>query len=110
MPADPTLPSPSDPVTSQLVQTAKEDLARRLSIPVSGIELIEFRPMVWPDKGLGCPQPGMVYAQVQEEGALIRLRVGKRTYQYHSGSRREPFLCENPVEASGLLPPPGFDK
>ena len=39
----------------------------------------------------------MAYIQVQVEGALVRLRVNKDIYEYHSGGRRQPFLCEQPA-------------
>ena len=111
MPISPTIPSPSNPALQGLVMQAKEDLARRLSIEVDQIELIEVSAVVWPDGGLGCPQPGMVYTQVQHDGSLIRLRVGKRIYNYHSGGGRAPFLCEKPIMVTvdeELAPPPGL--
>jgi len=108
MPISPTIPSPSNPALQGLVMQAKEDLARRLSVEVDQIELLEVSAVVWPDGGLGCPQPGMVYTQVQHDGALIRLRVGKRIYNYHSGGSRPPFLCEQTAGGESLVPPPGF--
>ncbi len=91
---NPTIPTPSSPVLQGLVMQAKDDLAQRLSIEVDQIELIEAGAVVWPDGGLGCPQPGVLYTQVQQEGMRIRLRVGKRIYGYHSGGSRSLFLCE----------------
>lgn len=93
-PLSPTVPTPASPGLSGLVQQATADLAQRLSVDVDRIELMEAKAVVWPDGALGCPQPGLVYTQVQREGTLIRLRVGKRIYDYHSGGGRPPFLCE----------------
>jgi hypothetical protein len=92
--ANPTIPTPANPALQALVVEAKEDLASRLAIEVEQIELIEAQAVVWPDGSLGCPQPGVAYIQVQQEGLLIRLRVGKRMYDYHGGGGRAPFLCE----------------
>jgi hypothetical protein len=89
------IPPPLDSSLQSFVRQAQEDLAKRLAVPVNQIELIEVRDVVWPDKGLGCPQPGMAYTQVQVDGLLIRLRAGGRLYEYHSGGDRPPFLCEN---------------
>ena len=89
------IPTPLDPALEKVVMQAKEDLSRRLSIPADQIELIEVRSVVWPDKGLGCPRPGMVYAQVQVDGLFIQFRAGARLYEYHSGGGRPPFLCES---------------
>ena len=80
----------------KLVQQAKDDLARRLRIPAGEIELVAFEPVVWPDGSLGCPQPGMAYIQVLVEGLRMRLQANGSLYEYHSGSGRQPFLCENP--------------
>ena len=60
--------------------------------------------MVWPDKGLGCPQHGMEYLQVQVDGTLIELEVGGKRYRYHSGETRPPFLCERTFSADPLVP------
>jgi hypothetical protein len=97
----------ADPSWQDQVTQAKEDLAQRLSVDVSQIELLEVKPVVWPDGALGCPQPGMAYIQVQQDGLLIRLQTGKATYNYHSGGGRGPFLCEKATGDAKPFPPPG---
>lgn len=92
----PAIPEPTDPARARLVRQAREDLAERLSIGTDEIVLVEFSSVVWPDGSCGCPRPGMEYPQVQREGALLRLRVGEKLYQYHSDGGRMPFLCESP--------------
>jgi hypothetical protein len=87
-------PLPSNRVQRRVTQQAMEDLAQRLALPVERIEFLEFRSMLWPDGGLGCPRYGMIHLQVQQEGYLIRLRAGKREFDYHGSSRVEPYLCE----------------
>jgi len=77
-----------------LVAIAVHDLARRLGKVESDIVVIEARAVIWPDRSLGCPQPGVEYLQVQQDGALIRLQADGRQYAYHSGGHRSPFLCE----------------
>ncbi len=97
------------PALQALVDQALNDLAERLDVGVEKIDVIDLKSVVWPDGALGCPQPGMAYIQVLQEGLLIRLRVGKRIYSYHSGGKRAPFLCENPsMVDEGLAPPPGL--
>ena len=56
------IPPPLDSGLQSFVRQAQQDLAKRLSVPVDQIELVEVRDVIWPDKGLGCPQPGMAYA------------------------------------------------
>ena len=56
--------------------------------------MISAEAVVWPDGSLGCPQPGMAYTQVLVEGAKILLWAEGRTWPYHAGGERPPFLCE----------------
>ena len=77
-----------------LVEKAREELSQRLSIAISQISLVEAREVVWPDSSLGCPQPGMKYQQVPEDGALIVLQAQGSVYEYHIGGSRGLFLCE----------------
>jgi hypothetical protein len=101
-------PEPFDAAYQPLVDFVTQDLATRLGITTADVEVLDAQAVVWPDGGLGCPTPGMAYIQVQVEGALVRLRVNQQVYEYHSGGRRQPFLCEQPVAPSETpLPPPG---
>jgi hypothetical protein len=94
MVSSPTPLVPVQPGLETLVKQAREDLARRLSIALEQIEELEARSVVWPDGGLGCPEPGLAYTQVPRDGVLIRLRAQGRVYSYHGGSGTPPFLCE----------------
>lgn len=86
--------TPADSGLQNLIERAKEDLAKRLNIVLTQISLIDAKAVVWPDASLGCPQPGMRYKQVPEDGALIVLQVDETTYEYHNGGNRGLFLCE----------------
>jgi hypothetical protein len=86
-----------------LLSYAKNDLAQRLGIPLEQIELVSMEEVTWPDASLGCPQPGMLYKQVQVDGTLIRLDVAGKVYEYHSGGVTDPFLCEDKLSVSKPL-------
>jgi len=79
-----------------LIDVAIADLAQRLAIDQSAISVAEAMTVVWPDGSLGCPRPGMQYTQVLHDGFLIRLQAQGRTFAYHGGGSRPPFLCESP--------------
>ena len=83
----------SGDVLARLVQTAKDDLAQRLSIKAEGIEVVKAEAVEWPDGSLGCPQPGMMYIQMVTPGYQIILSAGGTEYDYH-GNASEVFLCE----------------
>ena len=89
------------------VEIAKADLARRRAVAPDTIQIIEVRNVTWPDRGLGCPQPGMAYNQVQVDGLLIRLESGGQIFEYHSGGSKAPFLCEQPADMGKPTPGSG---
>ncbi len=80
-----------------LIEKAKEDLAQRLSIPTSDISLSDAKDVIWPDSSLGCPQEGMLYAQVLTPGYLIKLKYDEREFEYHTGRESSLTYCENPL-------------
>ena len=79
---------------------ARQVLADRLSVPPDGLELVSDEPVQWGDTSLGCPQAGMVYAQVITPGHRITFRQGDDTYEVHTasgedgGPKLEPVSCE----------------
>lgn len=91
-------PPPQNNYIANLVQQAQQDLAKQLDVPAEQIEFVSFEDVIWPDGGLGCPEPGMAYIQVQVEGYRILLQFEGQTYAYHGGGDRPPFLCKNPQQ------------
>ncbi len=84
------------------ITEATDDLAARLAIDPADVEVLSAVLVTWPDASLGCPQPGMQYAQVLTDGSIIELGVGEGddmvVYRYHTGGSRGPFLCDQPLE------------
>ncbi len=75
------------------VLAAKADLARRLGVQADAIEVLEAREVTWPDTSLGCPEPGMMYAQVLTPGVLVRLGYRGSAHRYHGGLASVPVPC-----------------
>ena len=86
------------PISSlqNLIEHAKADLAQRLSIPATQVTVVDARDVVWSNSSLGCPQPGMMYAEVLTPGYLILLNVDGQGYEYHAGKNSDAFYCANP--------------
>lgn len=95
------------PGLRRLAELAKQDLAARLGVDPSSVEVLTAEYVVWRDSGLGCPKPGDQAMQVLTNGARAKLRAGKQVYWYHSGENRPPFLCETPSAVEPLPYEPG---
>ncbi len=100
---DPTTTSEVQPVTTEpsygaelspVVERARADLATRLGVEESAIEVVSAEFVTWSDGSLGCPQPGMMYTQALVEGSRVVLGYEGKLYPYHVGPDGEPFLCE----------------
>ena len=90
-----TLPAQAPGKTRSWVEQAMADLAARLGVPASEIEVVSAEAVTWNDGSLGCPQPGMAYIQVLIDGFRVILKHGDKTYDYHAGPS-SIFLCEQP--------------
>jgi hypothetical protein len=90
----------------EVVRLAVADLAARVGTTPGQIEVRSFEEVTWPDTSLGCPEPGMVYAQMVVRGWRIVLVADNETFSYHAGDRPEPFLCEQKKGLSGNDPGP----
>lgn len=93
----PALP-PLSPAETPAVEEAIAYLAAELGIAPEQIQLVSIEEVVWPDSSLGCPQPGMAYAQVLIPGFRVRLASGGREYDLHMGQRGGQIVrCEQEV-------------
>ena len=77
-----------------VMKRAKEDLANCRDIDKEQIALAAVKAVNWPDTSLGCPEPGMVYAQVITRGYRILLSYDGRIYQYHSDQGNRVIYCQ----------------
>ncbi len=76
------------PVKDRVAQLAREDLAKELKVAPQKIQTKSVQPKEWPDAGLGCPEPGRMYAQMITPGFEIVLEAKGRKYTYHSDQKR----------------------
>jgi hypothetical protein len=99
-----TAPRPHPPELDRLVSLAVEDLAGRLDVEADQIELLAAEAVEWPDTSLGCPQPGMMYAQVITPGYRLILATGEKQYRYHTDRRERVVLCQTGSQSSAPSP------
>lgn len=87
-------PGEVDPALDRLVQESVADLAPRLGVDEAEVSAVSASSVTWPNAGLGCPEPGMMFTQVLVDGALVELEHGGQVYRYHAGNSGAPFLCD----------------
>jgi len=108
--AEPAQASPAPSGTSAPLPTslpdaavaARGDLASRLGLSLPDIEVLAVESVDWPDTSLGCPFPGMAYAQIVTPGYRVTLRAAGEEYVYHTDRAGQQILCPAP----GLSPLP----
>jgi hypothetical protein len=84
-------------VPVELIEKMKDDLAKRLGIDLSGIQLVKAEAVTWNDGSLGCPQPEGVYTDALVNGYWVVLRVGAIQYDYRASETGYFILCEIPM-------------
>jgi len=82
-----------NPVDQAMIDLAKKDLAQRVSAPVDQITVVSTSSTEWADASLGCPKPGIAYAQVITPGYRIVLGQGQKQYEYHTDLKAALVLC-----------------
>jgi hypothetical protein len=87
----------SDAPRDAAIALARKTLQQQIRADESAIELEEATAVTWPDAGLGCPQKGMMYAQMIVSGYRVTLRAGGQSYEVHVGGGRA-VMCP---DASG---------
>ncbi len=78
----------------EAIRLAREDLARKLGLASEAIQLVSVETVEWRDTSLGCPQPGMMYAQVITPGYRVLLEAEGKRYDYHTDTGQFVVLCE----------------
>jgi hypothetical protein len=93
-------PAPVDNSTPAPVQAgatpeerARLVLAGWLDLPVDSVVLVSSEPVDWPDAGLGCPLPGIAYAQVVTPGFRFTLEANGETYFVHTDLTQQAVVC-----------------
>jgi len=104
------IPKGIPPGLGAAMELARQDLAERLGMPINEIAIVSMEAVEWPDASLGCPKPGMMYAQVITPGYRIILEAGGKRYEYHSDRGKRAILCaEEGKPAPPAITPPSVE-
>lgn len=81
---------------ASVIDPVVADIARVAAVPVDQVTVQFSAFLTFPDAGLGCPVPGMVYTQVQVDGYKIVAVVVGTTYDYRGTSPGNFRRCTPP--------------
>lgn len=76
------------------VQNAVGRLAAKLGVTADQVQVVSAELVEWPDASLGCPRPGMAYAQVVTGGYKVMLSAQGKRYEYHTDMRLRAVLAK----------------
>jgi hypothetical protein len=69
-----------------LIERATAQVSVDSGVAATAIKLVSAEAVEWPDAGLGCPAPGMTYAQVVTPGYRLVFQAGDTRYEIHTGT------------------------
>jgi hypothetical protein len=98
-------PADQKKARAEAIELAKTTLSREKSIRVEDLKLESATAVRWEDTSLGCPKPGMMYAQRIVAGYKIVLRAADSTYDVHVGEG-EAVVCVKPAVSDPKAPRP----
>jgi hypothetical protein len=75
-------------VFGSMMLEARRDLAARLGVPESEIQMTAAQEQTWEDAGLGCPEPGKSYPPGKVTGWVLTFEHAKRPFTYHTDLHR----------------------
>jgi hypothetical protein len=86
--------SPAAEAQAAAIESARRDAAQRLNTTPESLQVADVESRQWPDRSLGCPRQGVLYAQVLTPGYVIILSSGGRRFEYHADDRGMAVFCQ----------------
>jgi len=81
-------------VPADLLDNILSDLAQKIGVDGTTIQVLRSEAIIWNDGSLGCPKPGEFYTQALVNGYRVVLKAGDKEYDYHAAESGYFFLCE----------------
>ncbi len=91
-----TKPTPEATLSPEMQSVADEAttiLSKTLDASPEDITILEIHRVEWRDASLGCPQPGMMYAQVITPGYLVKAEVDGEEQMVHMNEKGHGVVC-----------------
>ena len=68
-------------------------IAKELGVSPDAVQIVSAEQKTWPDRSLGCPKPGQMYAQVLTPGYLVVVEVNGTRSEFHTDDRGNVVRC-----------------
>ena len=70
-----------------------KDAAKLANVPREQLVIVRAESVVWNDGSLGCPEPGMEYAQALVNGYWVVIKAAGKVYDFRAGRDGSFRLC-----------------
>ncbi|HEY52947.1 MAG TPA: hypothetical protein G4N94_05785 [Caldilineae bacterium] len=84
---------PASKAPTAAAQAVQQVAADALNVDPESVTVLKMEEVDWPDASLGCPQPGMMYAQVITPGYKATVEVDGKTYDVHMNANGKGVIC-----------------
>jgi len=81
------------PDMQKIAEQAAEILSKSLNVTPDAVTILSVQSVQWSNAALGCPKPGMMYAQVITPGYLVKAEVNGEIQQVHMNDRGHGIVC-----------------
>ena len=80
-------------VPEAILNSILKEAAKRANVPPQELVIVRAEAVVWNDGSLGCPEPGMEYAQALINGFWVVISGAGQTYDFRVGRDGNFRLC-----------------
>lgn len=90
---DMTPTTPGGTLPASVIDPIVADAAARTSVEPASVVIVTAQAVTWPDRGLGCPLPGVNYPQVPVDGYQVVVDAGGQRLDYRGSGVADFRLC-----------------
>jgi len=95
-------------VPAEVRRAVVADAAKRFKVAEHAVVLTRAERVTWPDSSLGCPEPGMMYAQALVPGFRLVAKTTGGELLYHADAAGHTRNCR--IQEGPELPQPAPER
>jgi hypothetical protein len=89
----PQAPRVESQVPEAILGPILKEAAKLATVPREQLVVVRAESVVWNDGSLGCPEPGMEYAQALVNGYWVVIKAAGKVYDFRAGRDGSFRLC-----------------